>query len=155
MLRPVVNLVIRAAGDLLGLVAVVLLGVSGVAFLALLGVQLTSGALSPYLGILTYMVLPVGFLTGLALLVLSRWRVRRALSRGRPVPWANYVRVPAAISGLLLLVFFPVVCGKGEAAYTRVSGTTWEGYAVRWLVVSAAIFALSGALYALRQGSRR
>ena len=78
----------------------------------------------------------------------------RAARRGRPVAWANYVRVPAGISGLLLLVFFPVMCGKGEAAYTRVSGTTWEGYAARWLLVSAAVFALSGVLYALRQGSR-
>src|SRR5262245_20599284 len=87
MLKRVVNFVIRASGDLLGLVGVLLLGVCAVAFLALLGVQLTSGALSPYFGIVTYMALPAGFLTGLVLLIVSRWRVRRALSAGRPVPW--------------------------------------------------------------------
>jgi hypothetical protein len=74
--------------------------------------------------------------------------------RGRPVAWANYVRIPVGISAVLLLVFFPVMCGKGEAAYTRVSGMTWEGYAERWLLVSAALFLVSGALYVARQGSR-
>jgi hypothetical protein len=78
----------------------------------------------------------------------------RLARRGRPLAWANYVRVPAGISAVLALVFFPVMCGKGEAAYTRVSGTTWEGYAGRWLLVSAALFAVSGAFYVLRQGSR-
>jgi hypothetical protein len=51
-------------------------------------------------------------------------------------------------------VFFPVICGKGDAAYSRVSGVEWEGYAERWLLVSAALFVLSGALYVARQGSR-
>ena len=46
----------------------------------------------------------------------------RVARRGRPVGWANYVRLPLGLSALLLLVFFPVMCGKGEAAYTRVSG---------------------------------
>ena len=74
----------------------------------------------------------------------------RLARRGRPVAWANYVRVPVGISALLLLVFFPVICGKGETAYTRVSGVTWEGYAERWLLVSAALFAVAGALYLVR-----
>jgi hypothetical protein len=78
----------------------------------------------------------------------------RLARRGRPAAWANYVRVPVGISGVLLLVFFPVMCGKGEAAYTRVSGVTWEGYAGRWLLVSAALCLVSGALYVARQGSR-
>jgi hypothetical protein len=78
----------------------------------------------------------------------------RLARRGRPAAWANYVRVPVGISGLLLLAFFPVICGKGEDAYTRVSGATWEGYAGRWLLVSAALCLVSGALYVARQGSR-
>ena len=77
----------------------------------------------------------------------------RLARRGRPAAWANYVRIPVGISALLLLVFFPVICGKGEAAYTRVSGVAWEGYAERWLLVSAALFVVSGALYVARQGS--
>lgn len=79
----------------------------------------------------------------------------RLARRGRPVGWANYVRVPLGVSALLLMVFFPVMCGKGEATYTRVSGATWEGYAGRWLIVSAAVFAIAAALYLARsRGSR-
>jgi hypothetical protein len=70
--------------------------------------------------------------------------------RGRPAGWANYVRVPIGLSVLLLLVFFPVMCGKGETTYTRVSGEAWEGYAARWLLVSAALFVVAGGLYLVR-----
>ena len=54
--------------------------------------------------------------------------------------------MPLGLSALLALVFFPVMCGKGEGAYTRVSGAEWEGYAERWLLVSALLFAGSGVL---------
>jgi hypothetical protein len=77
----------------------------------------------------------------------------RLARRGRPAGWANYVRIPVGVSALLLLVFFPVMCGKGEASYMRVSGASWEGYAARWLVVSAALFAASAALYLVRSRS--
>ena len=69
---------------------------------------------------------------------------------GRLVGRSPYVRVPLAVSALLLLVFFPVMCGKGEGAYTRVSGVEWDGYAERWLLVSALLFLGSGILYAVR-----
>jgi hypothetical protein len=80
----------------------------------------------------------------------------RLARRRRPAGWANYVRFPVGVSALLLLVFFPVMCGKGEAAYTRVSGTTWEGYAGRWLLVSGIVFAVAAVLYLARSrgGSR-
>ena len=65
----------------------------------------------------------------------------------------NYVRVPALVSGLLLLVFFPAISGKGEGAFHGVSGLDYDGYLARWLLITAALFALSGAAYLLR-GSR-
>jgi hypothetical protein len=68
-------------------------------------------------------------------------------------PAVNYVRVPALLSGLLLLVFLPAITGKGSGAYHFVSGLAYEGYLARWLLVTAALFAASGALYLLR-GSR-
>jgi hypothetical protein len=77
----------------------------------------------------------------------------RFARRGQPARWANYVRVPAGISALLALAFFPIICGKGERSYGRVSGSSWDGYATRWLVVSAMLFAVSGALYLLRSRS--
>ena len=77
----------------------------------------------------------------------------RAGQRAAPRPAINHVRVPALISGLLLLVFLPVISGKGEPSFTRVSGLTYDGYLARWLLITAALFALSGAAYLLR-GSR-
>ena len=65
----------------------------------------------------------------------------------------NYVRVPLLLSGLLLLVFFPAISGKGNGAFHGVSGLDYEGYLARWLLITAALFALSGAAYLVR-GSR-
>ena len=55
----------------------------------------------------------------------------------------SYLRVPAALSLLMLVVFFGTVGGRGEGAYRAVSGLEYEGYAMRWLLVSAALFAVS------------
>jgi hypothetical protein len=77
----------------------------------------------------------------------------RLARRGRPAGWANYVRVPAGVSLVLLLAFFPIICSKGEGTYERVSGESWDGYAARWLLVSAALFLVAGALYLARSRS--
>ncbi len=62
----------------------------------------------------------------------------------------NYVRVPAGLSLLMLLVFWGTIRGKGEGGFRRVSGLEYDGYVTRWLLVSAGLFAISGALYLLR-----
>jgi hypothetical protein len=78
------------------------------------------------------------------------------LATGRAV---NYVRMPALISGLLLLVYFPAISGKGSGAYERVSGLAYEGYLERWLLATAVLFAVSGGVYLIRSdrspGARR
>lgn len=66
----------------------------------------------------------------------------------------NYVRVPAALSLLMLLVFWGTIAETGEPAYHATSGQTFDGYAARWLLATAALFAGSGLLYLLRRGSR-
>lgn len=72
------------------------------------------------------------------------------------VPGAiNYVRVPAALSLLMLVVFFGTIAERGERAYSSVSGLTYEGHALRWLLVTAALFAVSAGLYRLRGGGSR
>lgn len=81
-------------------------------------------------------------------------RVARWLPRGA----VNYVRVPAALWLLLGLVFYPVIAGRGEAAFHRVSGLRFEGYLARWLLSGAVLFSVSGALYLAagrRAGGRR
>ena len=65
----------------------------------------------------------------------------------------NYVRIPAGLSLLMLVVFWGTIAGKGAGAYHAVSGRSFEGYGLRWLVVSAALFAVSGVLYLARRGS--
>lgn len=75
-------------------------------------------------------------------------RVARRIVRGT----VNYVRVPAGLSLLMLLVFWGTIAGKGERAYRAVSGRSFDGYALRWLLVTAGLFALSGLIYLLRSG---
>jgi hypothetical protein len=61
--------------------------------------------------------------------------------RGFP-PWWNHVRVPAAISLLLLLVWFPELARRSHS-YTRLTGLDASVYLGRWLAVSGVLFALS------------
>ena len=74
-------------------------------------------------------------------------RAARAVAGGA----INYVRVPAALSLLMLVVFWGTIAERGEGAYQATSGLPYEGHAMRWLLVSAALFAGSAALYGLRR----
>ncbi|MFF9622849.1 hypothetical protein [Streptomyces griseosporeus] len=68
----------------------------------------------------------------------------------------GYVRVPAALSGLLLLVWFPLITGRVEDRYRAVTGLSPDGFAARWLLISAALFGGSALLLLLRlRRSRR
>jgi hypothetical protein len=78
-------------------------------------------------------------------------RLGRAVARG---PALNHVRVPAAISGVLLLVFFPLILVRAPGAYESAAGHPPEGYALRWLAVTLALFAGSGLLYLWRSRRR-
>lgn len=74
----------------------------------------------------------------------------RIAARGAPPAAINYVRVPAAIAGVLGLVYLPTLLGKGDGAYARVSGLHFDGYLRNWLLIVAALFAASALLYVLR-----
>jgi Na+/melibiose symporter-like transporter len=60
-----------------------------------------------------------------------------------------YVRVPAIVSGLLLLVLFPTILGYGARGEFRASGIPEHGFLFRWLVLTGVLFTLSGLAYAL------
>ncbi|WP_218040330.1 hypothetical protein [Actinomadura sp. WMMB 499] len=79
-------------------------------------------------------------------------RAGRARTRAGPprVSPLNHLRVPFAASGLLLLLFFPMIAQWRERDYTAASGRTEDPYLGRWLLVTAALFAGSAVLYALR-----
>lgn len=61
-----------------------------------------------------------------------------------------YVRVPAALSGLLLLVWFPLIAGRVDRRYRSATGLSPDGFLARWLLITAALFAGSTVLLALR-----
>jgi hypothetical protein len=71
------------------------------------------------------------------------------LPRAR-VPVVNHIRVPALLSGLLLLVYFPLILGPGGTDYAKATGHPLHGYLRNWLLISAALFVGSGVIYAVR-----
>lgn len=78
----------------------------------------------------------------------------RAHRRTPPaVPAINYIRLPALGSGLLLLLFFPGIIEQGSATYLAATGQTQQPFLGRWLLITAALFAISAVLYAIRLGT--
>lgn len=69
------------------------------------------------------------------------------------VPPLNYLRIPALGAGLLLLLFLPGIIEQGQQTYLSATGQTQQPYLDRWLLLTAALFALSVVVYAVR--SRR
>ncbi len=47
-------------------------------------------------------------------------------------------------------MWFPLVAGKGERSFMRVSGLSKDVYFERWLLITAVLFAGSALLFALR-----
>ena len=64
-------------------------------------------------------------------------------------PWINYVRVPAALSGLLLLVWFPLIL-RLKSPYHASTTLSEDPYVWHWLAVTGVLFLLSAVLFALR-----
>ncbi len=84
---------------------------------------------------------------------ITRWSARllpRATEDGA-IDAMNHIRVPALISGILLLLFFPLIFGVAAEAFERTTGMSTDIYLGRWLVITAALFALSGLAYAVRR----
>ena len=82
-------------------------------------------------------------------------RVLVAGNRIRPraqtsVPALNYVRVPAMGAALTLLVFLPGIVQQGAPVYAAATGQTQEPFLGRWLLLTAAMFAVSAAAYGIR-----
>lgn len=55
----------------------------------------------------------------------------------------NFVRVPAFLSGLLLLIWFPLITRRTERRYEAAAGTSPDVYFGNWLLITGALFALS------------
>ena len=75
------------------------------------------------------------------------------------VPWINHLRVPAALSGMLLLIWFPLIL-RLPARFPATTTLSLDPYLWHWLAVTGALFLLSAAALALRlragrRGTRR
>jgi hypothetical protein len=77
-------------------------------------------------------------------------RLHRPGRGARSVPIINHVRAPALISGLLLLIYFPLILGPAEPHYLLATGHRPEGYLRNWLLITLALFAGSGVIYLIR-----
>ena len=66
------------------------------------------------------------------------------------MPAINYMRVPAIVSGLLFVVWFPLILRLSEDAYMGASGRGTEAFLPRWLASTGGLFAVSALLYAVR-----
>ena len=64
-------------------------------------------------------------------------------------PWINYLRVPAALSGLLLLVWFPLIL-RLRSPYQASTTLSADPYLWHWLAVTGTLFLLSAVAFALR-----
>ncbi|SFY47490.1 hypothetical protein [Streptomyces sp. F-1] len=79
----------------------------------------------------------------------DRGLVRGLGAAGRRA-WTPYVRVPAALSALLLLVWFPLIGGRVTERYRLLTGLSPDGFLARWLLITAVLFAGSALLWARR-----
>jgi hypothetical protein len=70
--------------------------------------------------------------------------------RSAGVPAINHIRAPLLISGVLLIIYLPLISGKADAGYFAASGHHLEGYLRNWLLITATLFVGSGLIYALR-----
>ncbi|HEY0717898.1 MAG TPA: peroxiredoxin-like family protein [Streptosporangiaceae bacterium] len=77
-----------------------------------------------------------------------------AVFRHRPLnlpagPWINYLRVPAVLSGVLLLIWFPLIF-RLPGHFPASTTLPLDPYLWHWLAVTGALFLLSATALALR-----
>jgi hypothetical protein len=99
---------------------------------------------------LNYVVWLVGAAVVHDLLLVPAYSALDAAVRRLPRAMVNHVRFPAAISGAMLLVYWPLILGKGDAAYVRATGRHASGFGARWLAITACAFLGSAIAYGLR-----
>ncbi len=64
-------------------------------------------------------------------------------------PWINYLRVPAVMSGILLLIWFPLIL-RLPARFPATTTLPLNPYLRHWLAVTGLLFLLSAAALAVR-----
>jgi hypothetical protein len=65
------------------------------------------------------------------------------------VPWINYLRIPTALSGMLLLIWFPLIF-RLPRRFTVTTTLSLDPFLWHWLAVTGALFLLSATALAVR-----
>jgi hypothetical protein len=107
-----------------------LTSVSAVLFLIFFALDALSVFQNPYIGLLIYVALPVGFVVGLLLIPLGNWRLRRRELAGRPSGWLTIdfghpqTRMTAALIGFatVLNVVIISMASYGAVHYMETPG---------------------------------
>ena len=76
--------------------------------------------------------------------------LRRGTGSRLRIAALNHLRFPVLMSGLLLLVWYPLVAGPAERGFMRTTGLSKDVYLGRWLLLTAALFVGSALIFALR-----
>ncbi|MCZ0988002.1 hypothetical protein [Streptomyces diastatochromogenes] len=76
--------------------------------------------------------------------------VVHGLEAGGRRAWVMYVRVPTVLSGLLLLVWFPLILDLVDQRYRLATGQSADVYLARWLLITAVLFGGSALLLVVR-----
>ncbi|MBW1595863.1 hypothetical protein [Streptomyces sp. JJ38] len=76
-------------------------------------------------------------------------RVGRGVLRAPPRGVVNFVRVPAFLSGLLLLTWYPLILGRVDH-FTRYTALPDDVFLGRWLLITAVLFGASALALVLR-----
>ena len=79
--------------------------------------------------------------------------IRHRTPRLPVIPWINYLRVPAGLSALLLLVWLPLIL-RLHTNYSTSTTLSPDPYLWHWLAVTGALFLLSAVMLALRFRTR-
>lgn len=120
-------------------------------------VALAAGAATIVAGEPSWIRMAVWFLAAVAVhdgLLLPLYagadRALVALAPRTRVPVINHVRVPVLGAGLTLLLFLPGIVRQGEAVVLGATGLDQSPFLGRWLLLVAALFAVSALVYAVR-----
>lgn len=80
---------------------------------------------------------------------LSARRTGRDGRVGLAVPVVNHVRVPMVLSGLLFVVWFPLILGF-PSEFTAITRASTDPYLGRWLAITSILVLASALVYAAR-----